>query len=307
MSGPAGMGPVEWISGLAHRFVSPAHSARLRNLYHLTRARLTPLTAALHGHFDTDDLREHLAPRLGGDFEILMVHSSVNHMQPMYTGTPLELVKMLVDLVGPHRTLAMPAFYFGDPAIGGALATFQQNPRFDLRRTPSQMGLATELFRRMPGVLCSRHPVYRVAALGPLAPALTQGHEHADSPAGLGTPFHTMALRDTCVIGIGKPLQVLTQAHHTEGAMGRDFPVPYTEGPAFPMTLVHGTEEIPFTMRGRQYQGRFDIWRLRKLLKPGTIREWRFHHVPLFATRAADVSRQLEAAARAGQTLYVPH
>jgi hypothetical protein len=115
-----------------------------------------------------------------------------------------------------------------------------------------------------------------------------------------------MALRDTCIIGIGKPLQVLTQAHHTEGAMGREFPVPYTEGEPFPMTLVQGAEEIPFQMRGRDYQGRFDIWRLRKLLQPGTIREWRFHGVPMFATRAAAVSQQLEAAARAGRTLYLP-
>jgi aminoglycoside 3-N-acetyltransferase len=300
------MGPVELISGLALRFASDARRARLRDLYLQGRKRLDPLTVALHGSFDTEALRAHLSTQLVGDFEILMVHSSVNHMQPMYTGTPLALVKMLIDLVGPHRTLVMPAFYFGDPSIGGALATFQHKPRFDLRRTPSQMGLATELFRRMPGVVSSRHPVYRVAALGPLAAELTRGHERAETPAGCGTPFEFMAQHDTCVIGIGKPLQVLTQAHHTEAAMGRDFPVPYTEGESFPMTLVHGDEEIPFQMRGRRYHGRFDIWRLRKILRPGTIREWRFHHVPMFATRAADVSRQLEAAARVGQTLYVP-
>ena len=41
----------------------------------------------------------------------------------------------------------MPAFYFGDPDIGGANATFEKNPLFDLR-TPSQMGLATEIFGR---------------------------------------------------------------------------------------------------------------------------------------------------------------
>lgn len=300
------MSPIEWISGLALRLTTRERMARMRDVYLQARKRLDPLTATLHGRFDTAQLRQHLLQQMGGDFEVLMVHSSVNHMQPMYTGSPLEMVKMLVDLVGPQRTLAMPAFYFGDPAVGGALATFRKNPRFDLRRTPSQMGLATELFRRLPGVVSSRHPVYRVAALGPLAAALTQGHEQAETPTGLGTPFHFMAQHDTCIIGIGKPLQVLTQAHHTEGAMGREFPVPYTEGEPFPMTLVQGAEEIPFQMRGRDYHGRFDIWRLRKLLQPGTIREWRFHGVPMFATRAAAVSQQLETAARAGRTLYLP-
>lgn len=300
------MGPVELLSGLAQRHLGATQQQRLRDLYLQSRRRLEPLTLALHGRFGAEDLRRHLAERLDTPFEIVMVHSSVNHMQPMYQGTPLELVRMLMDFVGPQRTLAMPAFYFGEPGHGGAAATFRANPRFDLRRTPSQMGLATELFRRMPGVVCSRHPVYRVAAIGPLAAELTAGHERAKTPAGLGTPFEVMARRETCVIGIGKPLQVLTQAHHTEGAMGVDFPVPYVENEPVAMTLVHGRDEIPFMLYGRSYQGRFDIWRLRKLLRPGTIAEWRFHHVPLFATRAGEVSRQLEAAARQGRTLYVP-
>jgi aminoglycoside 3-N-acetyltransferase len=299
------MQAVEWISGLALRFASAQRRDQLRNAYLSARRRLQPLELAVYGRFDTAALQAHLTQRIGADYEILMVHSSVNHMLPMYTGTPLELVRMLMEFVGPTRTLAMPAFFFGDPAIGGALKTLRQKPRFDLRRTPSQMGLATELFRRMPGVVSSCHPVYRVSALGPRAAELTEGHELADSPTGLGTPFVYMARHETCVIGLVKPIQVMTQAHHTEGAMGRDFPVPYVEGDPFPVTLVHGEREIPFQMRGREYQARFDVWRLRRLLAPGTLQEWRFHHVPMFAARAGDVSRQLEAQARLGRTLYV--
>ena len=134
--------------------------------------------------------------------------------------TPLDLVRMLVAFCGPSRTLVMPAFYFGDPAIGGAYATFKARPRFDLRRTPSMMGIATELFRRMDGVLQSRHPVYRMSALGPLARALTEGHEFAGSPSGRGTPFEFMAKHNALIIGIGKPIQVLTQVHHVEALMG---------------------------------------------------------------------------------------
>lgn len=298
------MGPVEFASGLALRYLSKERRTWLRDTYLQGKKRFEPITVALHGRFDTLALKAHLQQRLEAPFEVLMVHSSVNHMLPMYTGTPLELVKMLVDFVGPERTLAMPAFYFGDPAIGGAAATFRQRPRFDLRRTPSQMGLATELFRRLPGVVCSRHPVYRIAALGPMAAELTRGHEIAETAAGQGTPFEFMARHETQIVGIGKPLQVLTQAHHTEASMGREFPVPYVESEPIPMTLVHGSDEIPFLLRGRQYQGHFDIWRLRKLLRAGTIQEWRFHNVPMFATRAGDVSRQLAAAAHAGRTLY---
>lgn len=300
------MSPLEFASGLAKRYLTDQRVESLRNTYLAARQRAAPLLRLVHGTFDCAALRAHLEQRIGRDFQVLMVHSSVNHMKPMFTDTPLDLVRMLIDYCGPERTLAMPAFYFGEPGDGGAYATFQRNPRFDLRRTPSQMGLATELFRRMPGVRQSRHPVYRISALGPLAEELTRGHEHASSPAGRGSPFETMARLDTCIIGIGKPIQVLTQAHHVEELMGDEFPVPSRAGVPLPMTLVDRDGEIPFELRARGVDGRFDIWKLRQIVTPEALPEWQFHHVPLFATRAGELTRQLVEAARRGVTLYDP-
>ena len=300
------MSPLEFASGLAVRYLNEQRIGALRDAYFSLRTRLSPALRLIHGTFDTAALRAHLELCIGGDFEVLMVHSSVNHMQPMYTDTPLDLVRMLMSFCGPERTLVMPAFYFGDPAIGGAYATFQQRPRFDLRRTPSQMGLATELFRRMPGVVQSRHPVYRMSALGPLAGALTAGHEFASSPAGLGTPFEFMAKHNTRIIGIGKPMQVLTQAHHAEEAMGDAFPVPRQPGVPLAMTLVDQGNEIPFNLAGLGFQGRFNIWKLRAIMNRDSLKEWNFHHVPMFSTRAKDVTESLLAAARRGVTLYDP-
>ncbi|MEO8248206.1 MAG: AAC(3) family N-acetyltransferase [Burkholderiales bacterium] len=299
------MNLLETASGLALRHLKEEHVAALRAGYFELRKKLHPLMRAVYGTFDAAALRAHLEERIGHDFEILMVHSSVNHMKPMFSDGPLDLVRMLIDFCGPDRTLAMPGFYFGDPAIGGAFATFQQRPRFDLRRTPSQMGLATELFRRMPGVLQSRHPVYRISALGPLAAQLTAGHEDAESPAGRGSPFEFMAARSTWVIGIGKPIQVMTQAHHVEQLMGDEFPVPGHWGERLPMTLVDGGQEIPFELKpGRMPDWRYNIWKLQGIMPAGTLHEWQFHHVPMFAARASEVTTQLIAAARRGVTLY---
>lgn len=299
------MSLVELASSLAHRVLDEKRADALRSLYFKGRSRMAPLMCRLYGTFGCAELREHLEQRIGREFEVLMVHSSVNHMKPMFTDGPLELVRMLIDFCGPTRTLAMPAFYFGE-GNEGAYASFVRNPRFDLRRTPSQMGLATELFRRMPGVRWSRHPVYRISALGPLAEELTRGHEHASSAAGKGSPFETMARRDTCILGLGKSIEVLTQAHHTEELMGEEFPLPSRVGTPLPMTLIDRDGEIPFELRARSVQGQFDIWRVRKLMSPQTLREWRFHRVPVFATRASEVTGQLVAAARRGQTLYRP-
>ena len=53
-------------------------------------------------------------------------------------------------------------------------------------------------------------------------------------------------------------------------------------------------------------KGRFDIWKLRAIMALGTLSEWNFHHVPMFATRARSVTEQSVAAARRGVTLYEP-
>ena len=299
------MNLLETASGLALRHLSQEQVEALRARYLELRKKLHPVMRAVYGTFDAAALRAHLEERIGRDFDVLMVHSSVNHMKPMFADDPLDLVRMLIDFCGPERTLAMPGFYFGDPAIGGAFATFQQRPRFDLRRTPSQMGLATELFRRMPGVRQSRHPVYRVSALGPLAAELTAGHDHAESPAGRGSPFEFMAARNTWIIGIGKPIQVMTQCHHVEQLLGENFPVPGHWGERLPMTMVDGKDEQPFELKpGWMPDWRYNVWKLQSIMRPGTLHEWQFHHVPMFAAQAGEVTQQLIEAAKRGVTLY---
>jgi len=258
----------------------------------------------VYGSFGAAALREHLEDRIGKNFEILMVHSSVNHMKPMYTDTPLDLVRMLIDFCGLDRTLAMPAFCFDDPALDRSDATVAQPPRFDLRRSASRMGLVTELFRRSKGVLQSRHPVYRVAALGPLAEPLTRGHESADTPCGRGTPFDFMANHETRIIGIGKPYEVLTQVHHAEDLMGDDFPVPAKRGRSLTVTLVDGKEDIQIELPARSLVWRRNMWKLRDIMDRDRLQEWSFHHVPMFSTSAADVTGALIEAANRGVTLY---
>ncbi|MBX3629060.1 MAG: AAC(3) family N-acetyltransferase [Nitrosomonas sp.] len=295
------------VSKTAKRFLPDNAFLKVRNGYYALRKASTPALKIIYGTFDTTALRRHLEETLDPDFEILMVHSSVNHMLPYYTGNPLELVRMLIDFCGPHRTLVMPAFFFGDPKIGSVIDTFKASPFCDLKKTPSQMGLATELFRRTKGVIQSRHPVYRVSALGPLAKALTEGHENAFGPAGRGSPFEYMAARNTLIIGIGKSFDVMTQTHHVEGIMGDVFPIPRkADAENMVVTVIDGQEKVPVTLRGSGIQGYFNIAKLPQLLDKEDLKLWKFHNVPFFAAKAYTVTTKLIAAAKQGKTLYDP-
>lgn len=301
------MAIVDALSGLSYRLLSPANHLALRNAYFSVRHKAAPLLKLIYGTFDAPTLCSHIASRIGTDYDCLMVHSSVNKLAPMYTGGALELVLALKALVGPERTLAMPAFYFGDPQIGGLIETLSAKPDLDLRRTPSQVGIATELFRRMPGVRCSRHPVYRVCAFGPLAEALTAGHESALSNCGPGTPFDTMANQRTWIIGVGTSIESLTQVHHAEDVLGDAFPVPRGSNRfQLEIRIKDGDEIIPYRLPGGTATWRRNMWRLRQLVPRRQLLEWSFHGAPMFAARAADVSTALIAAAGRGETIYEP-
>ena len=107
-------------TSFALRYLPRDKFTALRERYFAFRAALNPVMRAIYGSFDSAALKTHLEQRVGRDFEILMVHSSVNYLRPMYDADPLEFVQMLIEFCGAERTLAMPAFYFGDPDIGGA-------------------------------------------------------------------------------------------------------------------------------------------------------------------------------------------
>jgi len=283
----------------------------LRSSYFALRRKAEPLTRLIHGTFDTAQLRAHLEATLDDDFEILMVHGSVNRMAPAYRGNALELVQMLKELCGPERTLAMPAFFFGDPKIGTVQQTFRHDPRYDLRRTASQMGLFTELFRRTRGVVQSRHPVYRVAALGPLADALTGRDSDYIAPAGLGegSPFAFMARHKTRILGIGKSYHVMTQVHHVDELLGDRLPVPRLPREQRAQVAVRVLDqpvEYPLTLTDSGIQWRFNIDKLPHLLDDGEMQLWKFHNVPFFSADARRVTERLLEQARHGRSLYDP-
>jgi len=300
---------LHFVSDLIIHHLPKKRAMAIRNGYFSLRRKMTPLLKRVYGTYTADDLKTHLQEQIGSDYEILMVHSSINHMLPMYTDSPLELLHMLMDFCGPDKTLVMPAFYFGDPKIGSVTETFTLRPQFNLKRSPSQMGLMTELFRRSKGVVQSRHPVYRVAALGPLAQELVAGHENASGPAGFGSPFEYMAAHDTMVIGIGKSYHVMTQVHHVDELMGEDFPIPRTpveQRAKLQAVVIDGNEEIPVSLPSNGIYWRYNVAKLPKLLRSGDLQLWNFHHTPLFAARAKEVTNSLVLAAKNGQTLYDP-
>ena len=183
------------------RTLSQDTRTQLKRLQGVARKRCAPVLSLVHGAFGTEELLREVKRRLPDDYEILMLHSSFDGLLPMYKGTARELVSALIELCGPKRTLVMPAFVMGGRTYNTS-EYFRTRP-FDVRRTPSEMGLVAEIFRRTPQVLRSLHPTCSVCALGPLSGELTTGHHVSESGMSPDSPFGLMTRRHTAILGMG--------------------------------------------------------------------------------------------------------
>lgn len=267
--------------------------------------RLGPLLGAVHGHFTARELIADLCRRLPPDLEILMVHSAYDRMVPMFRGGPGDVVAALRELVGPQCTIAMPAFVMGgrDEDVRGY---FGVRP-FDLRRTPSELGIITEVFRRMPGTRRSLHPTASICAQGPLAEQMVAGHHLAADGLGPGTPFGFMNRHRTAILGLGvEYFRCLTHAHTAASEMGAEFPVRHDPVEIMDITLVDDAgQRIPYRLGVRDTEEELDLTLLWSLLSRDELREWRYHGIPMFLVAdARTVTDRLIEAARCGVTIY---
>ena len=295
------------VRGMLRRVLSQERRTELKRLQGLARKRLAPVLSLVNGTFTTQELLSELTRRLPQDFEILMVHSSFDGLLPMYKGAAKELASGLIDLCGQNRTLVMPSFVLGGRNYDTS-EYFRSRP-FDVRRTPSEAGLITELFRRTPDVWRSLHPTCSLCARGPLAKEVTAGHRVSRSGMSSDGPFGVMTRRRTAILGLGvEYYRCLTHVHTAGDQMGDTFPVKFSKSSSTKVTLVD--------YDGRQYEyelglpdrtKKLDLTVLWSVLAKDELVEWRFHGVPMFLVPQAGVltKRLVEAAGR-GITIYGP-
>jgi aminoglycoside 3-N-acetyltransferase len=177
----------------------------------------------------------------------------------------LKLIGLLQTALGETGTLAVPTF----PFQGKQYDYVRKQRTFNVRRTPSQVGLLTEVFRRMPGVMRSAHPTHPVAAWGKHAIELTSTH-HLGPTFGETSPFYKLALFDGRVIGIGTRLESYTILHVADELSDTQRRRVFSE-PVRSM-ITNGTEEVPYEVRPLRPDARRNMTRVEKaLLQNGVL------------------------------------
>jgi aminoglycoside 3-N-acetyltransferase len=155
----------------------------------------------------------------------VMLHSAFG---PRYgfRGTTEQLTTVFLDAVGPEGNLLMVSL----PYRSSSLEYLSKSKTFDVRKTPSMMGLVSEYFRQRPDVLRSLHPTHPVLAWGAKAEWLVAGHEACRYPCGPGSPFEKLEQLDGKVAFYNVPFATFTFFHYLEHLVSPDMPFPlYTE------------------------------------------------------------------------------
>jgi aminoglycoside N3'-acetyltransferase len=208
---------------------------------------------------------------------------------------PSEMIELLGDLLGPHGTLAMPAF------------PIDQNPDrvFLVDRAPVYTGLLCEVFRRNPGTRRSIHLSSSVCAVGPNADYLLKDHHLTLMPWGSDSPFCRLAELDARMLGIGAGFNFMTPLHAAECLLFDEIP--------FFRRVFDGTVRYRWKTAGgetgeHEYMRRTgDIrpQRLRRHFGPDICIDARLSNLRILAADAKPFIERAVTLGRRGITMYI--
>ncbi len=141
----------------------------------------------------------------------LLVHSSYKSFGGV-EGGPQTVIDALLAVLGEDGTLIMPTFNFD----------FCKGKPWDVRHTPSHMGILTELVRKDPRSKRVFHPIYSFAIIGKQAEFLTK--ERYKSSYGPDSVFAKLRQLDGKIMVVGLSYNdSMTFFHHVEEMEGVNY------------------------------------------------------------------------------------
>ena len=150
----------------------------------------------------------------------VFVHSGFKRVSG-FTGTAGDVIECFRRVIGPRGHLLMMSI----PYRGSSQRYAESDPLFDVRRTPSAVGLISEVFRRRDDVYRSLNPLHPVLAHGPLAAWLTADHEKPVTSCGKGSPFDRFLSLNGKFVFLDAPFSSLTFMHYVEDCNRELLPV----------------------------------------------------------------------------------
>lgn len=139
-----------------------------------------------------------------------------------FRGKPSDFVNALKDAVGTEGLLVMTSMPYHNMSSAQWLA---KGKPMNVLRSPSMMGLLSEVFRRSDGVVRSLSATHPLLAWGHDPEAFVSGHENTERPFGPESPFARLLERNALILGMDAPFSTFTFTHFVEDHLGETLPV----------------------------------------------------------------------------------
>ncbi len=272
------------------------------SVYHKIRSLYRNLRKFLHKPLSEPEfevlLKERMQVKPG---DVLFIHSSVDKLN--ITFSPHKMLKILLKVVGPEGTLLFPAWHFRQRAE----EYLQKQPFFDVRRSPSVLGMLSELARRYPEAKRSIHPTSSIVAIGPKAEYLLLSHHLSEYPCGELSPFYRMMEFDAKIIGLGVKTEFLSFVHCPEDILKSNFPYPVRTTEVYKAKVrdYEGNLLEVDTLAANKAIGNRDIpGFIRKYIPPIVAEDFTFRGNDFFRVDSAGLFREIKDLALKGKTIY---
>lgn len=165
--------------------------------------------------------------------DTVLWHSSFSPFSG-YRGSIGSVIDTFIHTVGPNGNLLMVSLPYRSSSYEYLLSM----KCFDVNKTPSQMGLISETFRRQKNVYRSLHPTHPILARGPQAKWIVENHEHCLFPCGIDTPFDKLRRLNGKVAFFNVPFGVFTFFHYLEDLIKDFLPFPLYHVPPFSVPVM---------------------------------------------------------------------
>ena len=143
--------------------------------------------------------------------DVVFVHSSFKSFGGV-EGGPQTVIDALISTLGNEGTLIVPRFNFDFCTYGTP---------WDIRTTPSHMGIITEFVRKDPRSFSVFHPIYSFSIIGKHAKELVK-HRYKGSYSK-DSIFHKLRILDAKILQIDRVYKGTTMFHYVEEMLGVDY------------------------------------------------------------------------------------
>ena len=152
----------------------------------------------------------------------LFIHASLDMINT--TLTPLEVLRILLNIVGENGSISVPTFI-----RYSSKEWMLMKKEFNIKRTPSGMGIFSERVRRHKDASRSLHPTKSVATIGKISQDILNEHHLDKYQFGKKSPFYKLLEHDVKVIGLGAPMSYLSMVHVIEDVYPDTYPLSVNE------------------------------------------------------------------------------